>query len=293
MLDKKIKYFIAVVETGSFSSAARELYLSQSALSQQVSLLESEIGVKLLDRSGYRPVLTEEGKKYYNFCSESESQYRELLHSLRPAPANGTLRIAFTGAFENKALIQLTAWFKRNHKNISFTYIEGTFDGIAEELLTGKADIAFGTESSFENLPIETETLRAYKMCVITSFDHPFAKRDILQPEDLKNQKFIMLSRTFGKSFNRHFLKAFTQDGCLKSQIIKQAGTFDELVASVSIGEGIAIVSDDVVDKTSVTAIPLVHSHHHANYVIAYRPEKSFGLIHDFIESCKIYFHKE
>ena len=58
MLDKKIEFFIATVETGSFSGAARKLMLSQSAVSQQINLLEEELAVKLFDRSNYRPRLT-------------------------------------------------------------------------------------------------------------------------------------------------------------------------------------------------------------------------------------------
>lgn len=45
MLDKKIEYFIAVVQEGSFSGAARKFFLSQPNLSRQVSLLEDELGV--------------------------------------------------------------------------------------------------------------------------------------------------------------------------------------------------------------------------------------------------------
>ena len=52
---------MTAVEEGSFSAAARKLYLSQSALPQQISIMENELGVKLFDRKGYRPALTEAG----------------------------------------------------------------------------------------------------------------------------------------------------------------------------------------------------------------------------------------
>ena len=65
MLDKKIEYFITVVQEGSFSAASRKLFLSQANLSKQVSLLETELGVKLFDREGYRPVLTGIGEIFY------------------------------------------------------------------------------------------------------------------------------------------------------------------------------------------------------------------------------------
>ena len=61
MLDKKVRFFLKVADTGSFSAAARALYITQPALSKQMTRLEEEIGVRLFDRSGYRAELTEEG----------------------------------------------------------------------------------------------------------------------------------------------------------------------------------------------------------------------------------------
>ena len=52
MLLQRIKYFIAVAEYNSFTEAAEQCYISQSAISQQINALESELGVKLYKRSG-------------------------------------------------------------------------------------------------------------------------------------------------------------------------------------------------------------------------------------------------
>ena len=52
MLLLRIKYFIAVAEYNSFTEAAEQCYISQSAISQQINALESELGVKLYKRSG-------------------------------------------------------------------------------------------------------------------------------------------------------------------------------------------------------------------------------------------------
>ena len=57
----QLKYFIAVVETGSFSKAAKMCFVAQPSLSQQIIKLEKEIGQKLFDRLGKKVVLTEAG----------------------------------------------------------------------------------------------------------------------------------------------------------------------------------------------------------------------------------------
>lgn len=62
MLLRQIKYFVTVVDTGSFTEAAEECFISQSAISQQILSLEKELGVQLLVRSTRRFTLTEPGK---------------------------------------------------------------------------------------------------------------------------------------------------------------------------------------------------------------------------------------
>ena len=58
---KQMKYFQAVVRCGSFTRAAEECYISQSAISQQIQLLEQELGVRLLDRRNRKFSVTPAG----------------------------------------------------------------------------------------------------------------------------------------------------------------------------------------------------------------------------------------
>ena len=62
MLLKQLKYFISIVEKGNFTEAAEENYISQSAISQQIQSLESELGYKLLTREKRTFSLTPAGK---------------------------------------------------------------------------------------------------------------------------------------------------------------------------------------------------------------------------------------
>ena len=70
MFKQVIYYFIAVVEEGSFSKAAKKYYLSQSAISQQITKLENDLGFLLFNRKTYYPTLTKEGKRYYQLVKK-------------------------------------------------------------------------------------------------------------------------------------------------------------------------------------------------------------------------------
>lgn len=81
MLLRQLKYFLAVVEAGSFTEAAAQCFISQSAISQQVQALERELGVELLYRENRKFTLTEAGKYFYQkgriLADEAERLCRE------------------------------------------------------------------------------------------------------------------------------------------------------------------------------------------------------------------------
>ena len=106
MLKKSFYFFMSVVETGSFSQAAKKHYLSQAAISQQISKLEEEVGVRLFDRSKYRPELTEAGKYYYQKIKQLSEEYEKIEKQTRYIQKKNSQKIVvgITGPFENKYL---------------------------------------------------------------------------------------------------------------------------------------------------------------------------------------------
>ena len=102
MFKQVIYYFIAVVEQGSFSKAAKKFYLSQSAISQQITKLENDLGFSLFDRRTYYPTLTEEGKRYYDLAKKLLSDYKNEYNDIKENLQKDVLTIGITGPFERK-----------------------------------------------------------------------------------------------------------------------------------------------------------------------------------------------
>jgi DNA-binding transcriptional LysR family regulator len=80
---RSLEGFIAIVNTGSFTAAADSLYISQSALSQQIRALEAQIGVQLFDRSANRATLTAAGQEFYPKAQRIIALYRDAVHDAR------------------------------------------------------------------------------------------------------------------------------------------------------------------------------------------------------------------
>nr|MBA2816509.1 D-malate degradation protein R [Candidatus Pantoea persica] len=120
--------FAKVVELGSFTSAARQLHLSVSSMSQIVAKLEDELQVKLLNRSTRSLGLTEAGKIYYQGCrrmlAEEATQVHEQLYAFKNTPI-GTLYIGSSSTMAQNVLAEMTSNMLREYPGLSVNLVAG------------------------------------------------------------------------------------------------------------------------------------------------------------------------
>lgn len=113
--------FIAVIDEGSFTAAAKALELSKAHVSRQINQLEARLGSQLIKRSTRKLALTETGRAYYERCKGIISQMMEVEQSIidqREKPI-GTLKITVAGAFGELYIAPCAADFTRLHPGIS------------------------------------------------------------------------------------------------------------------------------------------------------------------------------
>ena len=97
MLLRQIQYFMAVAESHHFTKAAKQLFVSQSALSQQINKLEDDLGVKLLDHISHPITLTPAGEEFYRCAQKiiSDINHLELQMQHYARDNKGTLHFLF------------------------------------------------------------------------------------------------------------------------------------------------------------------------------------------------------
>ena len=145
---RHLRYFIAVAEWKGFSHAARKLYISQSAISEQIGDLESEIGVQLLLRNRRQVALTDAGQV---FLEEAKKVLTAADHAIESAQRTirgqvGNLRIGFFTNGIGVFFSSLIREFRKTHPDVKLSLFEMSARLQMEALVNNEIDIAFTGE---------------------------------------------------------------------------------------------------------------------------------------------------
>lgn len=162
----QMKYFMAVVEAGSFSAASRNLHISQQALSSQIAQIESEIGIRLFERT--RPLtITEAGRRFY----EASAQILYIRHTLDlnledlSAAADRRIRLGVSSAYTKTFLPVILPKFLDQFPDVRIDLYESTWASIYDLLVKRKTDmILFQPPSSPDivSVPVSSSELSLY-----------------------------------------------------------------------------------------------------------------------------------
>ncbi|CAM5783874.1 MULTISPECIES: LysR family transcriptional regulator [Brevibacillus] len=188
---RQLEYFIAVCEEMHFSRASEKLCTTQSNLSQQIKLLESELGVPLFDRMGKRIAMTEAGKV---LLEQSRHVFSHLAYA-RDAIAEmknvqgGTLTIGVLPGDADLLFDALLVEFHRTYPQLSLSVIEST--KVLEQVISGTIDIGVTTTPP----PAERMTVLPLfheEFALAIRADHPLAKEKAIPFAGLQHLKMVM-----------------------------------------------------------------------------------------------------
>ena len=192
---RHIETFVVVVEKGSFSKAAQELFTTPSALTQQVNALERHLGFPLLNRDyrGATPtpggqVFYERAKDILKLVREAEEVSREVAHV-----GASTIRLATYQNTELALLAPLLNGFARVCPDIQVTAVDGDYRYFLDQLLNEQIDLYIHPKGAELDRPgIGFQKLGTTRLCFTMAVDHPLASKKILHISDLANRDVII-----------------------------------------------------------------------------------------------------
>lgn len=285
---RHLRYFTAVVENGGIGRAARTLHVAQSAISEQIHDLESELGVALFDRKNRRIRLTYHGVQFLKDA-------RAVLASADQAIANvqksirgevGTLTIGFfvggTGTFFSGIIKE----FRHRFHDVQVSLVE-IAPGLQHRALeTGAIDIAFTrpVQPAYATL-LRSEHFRSEPFYAVMLKSHPLANKRRILIRELTNELFILNDRDHSPATFDKVITLCAEAG-FSPKIGSTATVSSGVIALVEAGEGVAILPEGArkLSSDEVVFVPLADSNAFIDLVIAWSPQNQSPVLLSFLE---------
>lgn len=193
----QLEVFLAVVEAGSFSKAAKRLRRVQSAISYSIANLERLLEVELFDRSGRTPVLTEAGRALLGDV-KAVSDRVDRLHARARSLASGLeprVSVAVDMLFPMDRLLESLREFTERHPRVDLHLRTEALGAVTQLVLDGVCQVGIGVE--LPDLPhgLTTRPLTTVEMVPVCAADHALARGDgPATAEDLREQVQIVVT---------------------------------------------------------------------------------------------------
>lgn len=242
----RLTLFLEVADSKSFSKAAKKLRISQPAVSRQINQLESEVGVRLLDRSNRQVSLTEAGQELYN----AGQKVQESLDFLRSGASSlaggyaGVLKIGASSVWEY-LLPQIFAGFTKKYPKLSIEMAVSNSSQVSELVRTQHSNLGFVSEipinSELEAMPVAED-----EIILVASVGSKLADKERVQPSELNGVSFV---ESEPESATSHFSREFLGSLGVEPSVIMRLGSQEAVKMAVRSGIGIGMVSKFAVQQ--------------------------------------------
>jgi DNA-binding transcriptional LysR family regulator len=190
---RQLEVFVAVVEAGSFSRAAELVLLTQSTISQHVAALESEIGFRLLDRTGHGVELTEGGRLLLLHARRVLAECMALRQGMAQFMGleKAQLKIGASNVPANYLVPRLLSTLAARHPGIALSMLVGDSRDVVMRLLAGEVELAV-TGSRVESDGVEYVPLAVDTLVLVVGGGHPWRKRPQVTLEELAGTAVVV-----------------------------------------------------------------------------------------------------
>lgn len=256
---ESLAVFCDVVRHASFSQAALANHISQSAVSQIVSQIESRLDVQLIDRSSRPLKLTAPGRIYYEGCREIVDRYQELEAALRNAQTRLAAKVQVAAIYSVGLgdMGQRIEEFKAQqpHVQVHMEYLHP--DRVYERVLEGAVD--FGLVSFPRRLrELQTFPWREEEMVLACAPQHRLAEHAQVRPIELHGEKYVGFDRDL---VIRREVDRFLREQGVAVEVTIEFDNIENIKKAIEVGAGVALLPEPTlareVEAGTLVALPL------------------------------------
>lgn len=193
---RQMRYYIAVVETGSFFEAGETCHISQSAISQQIRALENELQVTLLERHGRKFTVTPAGQYFYEQAKRQVVMQDALIREVRRIDKGEYqhLRVGVLHGFSSRIIRQTIREFTLNHPHIRLSLTTGTHEALFHPVNNGSLDMVINDQWRALSDQYINEELMEQPLFALMRQDHPLAMAGNVTVEALQEMLCILVA---------------------------------------------------------------------------------------------------
>lgn len=237
---RDLEYLIALSEQRHFGKAAERCFVSQPALSMQIQRLETHLGVKLLERTNKKVLLTEVGLAVIERAKQALKQINEIydLAKLAKDPLSGSITLGVIPTLGPYLLPLILPFLSKKYPKLQFYLVEEQTTHLIQRLKNGTLDAALMAQ------PIEASGFKVTELFneeffLAVGHQHPLAHRTLIAAADLYQQNILLLEEG-------HCLRGQALDLCQKMNIDEvqnfRATSLETLRQMVALGNSITLM---------------------------------------------------
>lgn len=247
---RQLEIFVRVAELGSFSRAAEALGLTQPTVSEHIRTLESDLGVRLLDRLGRGAAVTRAGEMLAAYAARMlalAQEARQALDSFQ-GKMSGTLLVGASTIPGEYVLPPLIGRFKEKFPDIAVTLLIGDSQTVVGWVVEGRAELGV-VGARLPHRAIEFRELMPDEEVVVVPAGHPWHGRAQVTLDELRGEPLLIRERGSG---TRAALEAALEAAGLgldAFRIVGEMGSTQAIKQAVKAGVGISVLSRRAVDE--------------------------------------------
>ncbi|MEK4026457.1 LysR family transcriptional regulator [Sporosarcina sp. FSL W7-1283] len=289
---RSLLYFTTLIEEGSFTQAAKALYISQPSLSSAIKKIEEQVGIKLIERNTRNISLTKEGEIVYEEAKKLLNHFNYFQKETIRLKQDGPLELHI-GLIESVRfwLPKVLASYTKTHPDIHIRLLEVLgFKQVETALKNYKIHLAI-TNQLFESDEIEMIPIYNEKLVALLPKGHALQDATNLSIHDLQDEEFIICKEGF--QTRDDILNEFRKSG-IRPNIHFEIERFETACALVEEGLGITIVPENYLrtpDHPSLTIKKLTDTSLSRTVYIAFIKNRYLPpVIEEFVDITKTFF---
>lgn len=289
---KQLRYFEAVVSNKSFSKAAEECYISQSAISQQIQALERELGVELLKREGRSFSLTPAGELLYRKGRSILKEWDGLVKEIRDigGEREEELRLGCLRSYTGSEFYRAVTVFSQRYPRVELRLTTGNHEELYQLLVSGQIDLLLSDQRRAFSDSYFNEVLAARPYHVEVAAHHPIARHDGIDVAELREFPCILVC----SPDQREVEAAYYRDSVGLSGSFLYAPNLEEGRLLAASGKGVLLVEGGV-EETSGMGLRQIPLARHGqmifhNYCVFWNRENKALFLPEFAELLKAQF---